>query len=189
MVDDKMFSSSEVEMILRCAQFAASKHRDQRRKDSFKSPYINHPIDVAELIWNVGGYCDIDVVCAALLHDTVEDTDTSLEEIEAKFGKRVASLVSEVTDDKSLPKARRKELQVEHASHLSKEAKLIKLADKIVNVIDIGKSPPPDWSHERLVEYLEWATRVVDQLRGTSESLEKLFDESVDSSMKSLLSV
>lgn len=186
MVDNKSFSATEVSMIMRCVSFAASKHKDQRRKDSDKTPYINHPLTVAELVWNTGKLHDIDVVCAALLHDTVEDTDATFEELSSEFGERVTGFVREVTDDKSLPKDRRKELQIEHASHISTEAKHIKLADKITNVLDIHKSPPPDWTQERLFEYLDWATKVVDQVRGANKALEQHFDESVALARKSL---
>jgi guanosine-3',5'-bis(diphosphate) 3'-pyrophosphohydrolase len=123
--------------ILSAAAFAAAKHRNQRRKDAEASPYINHPIALAELLAFVG-IEDLEVLQAALLHDTVEDTDTSFQELEERFGKAVADIVQEVTDDKALPKGERKRLQVEHAAQLSREAKLVKLADKICNLRDIA---------------------------------------------------
>lgn len=124
------------------AAFAAEKHRSQRRKDVDASPYINHPISLCNILANEGGVQDIDVLCAAMLHDTVEDTETSQDELVRAFGEKVASIVMEVTDDKSLPKAERKLLQIKHASSISTEAKLVKLADKIANLRDILKSPP-----------------------------------------------
>lgn len=160
--------------LLRAAAFAAYKHRDQRRKDADASPYINHPIAVANVLADAG-VDDPIVLAAALLHDTIEDTDTSRAEIEHLFDRQVASIVAEVTDDKSLPKAERKRLQVEHAATISDKAKLVKLADKICNLRDIIESPP-DWPVERKREYFDWAQAVIDRLRGVSPPLEALFD-------------
>lgn len=156
--------------------FAAQKHRDQRRKDPAHSPYINHLIEVTELLWRVGGVREPDVLIAAVLHDSIEDTRTAPHEIRDAFGQAVLDLVLEVSDDKSLPKAERKQLQVEHAPHKSQPAKQIKLADKICNVRDILLNPPPDWPPERCQEYLDWARRVVAGLRGASPALEAEFD-------------
>jgi methylenetetrahydrofolate reductase (NADPH) len=165
--------------LLRALHFAAQKHRDQRRKDSEASPYINHPIEVAEMLARVGGISDLTVLEAALLHDTVEDTETTPAELEAHFGSEVRALVAEVTDDKRLPKQERKRLQIEHAASLSPRAKLVKLADKICNLRDIAHAPPRGWSHERRVEYLAWTERVVEGLRGESAALERRYDEVV----------
>jgi guanosine-3',5'-bis(diphosphate) 3'-pyrophosphohydrolase len=162
--------------ILRAAAFAADRHRNQRRKDEDASPYINHPIALACLLTYECLERDQTVIMAALLHDTVEDTDTSFSELERHFGSDVAGIVRELTDDKLLPKAERKRLQIEHAAHASRPAKLVKLADKICNLRDISTSPPADWSVERKREYFEWAKQVVDQLRGTHGRLEQLFD-------------
>jgi guanosine-3',5'-bis(diphosphate) 3'-pyrophosphohydrolase len=161
--------------IFRTLAFAAEKHRHQRRKDAEASPYINHPIALAELLGSVG-VDDPNVLQAALLHDTVEDTDTTFQELEARFGKEVAGIVREVTDDKSLPKGDRKRLQIEHAAHLSREAKLVKLADKICNLRDINGAPPAGWSIERKREYFDWAKVVVDPIRGIHPELDSLFD-------------
>jgi GTP diphosphokinase / guanosine-3',5'-bis(diphosphate) 3'-diphosphatase len=163
-------------LVLRAAAFAARKHRDQRRKDPQASPYINHPIALAELLSTVGAVDDPKILAAALLHDTVEDTETTVSELEREFGSEIASIVAEVTDDKRLPKQRRKQLQIEHAPHLSRSAKLVKLADKICNVRDVRENPPQDWSLERRREYIEWARRVVDGIRGTNARLERRFD-------------
>ena len=162
--------------LLAALDFAAIRHRDQKRKGTDASPYINHPIEVAQILTSVGGVTDADVLRAAVLHDTVEDTDTSTDEIEANFGAKVRALVDEVSDDKSLPKADRKQLQVEHAPGLSDKAKLIKLADKICNVRDVIHDPPTHWALERRVEYLKWARQVVDGCRGTNDALEAEFD-------------
>ncbi|MFN8656287.1 MAG: HD domain-containing protein [Candidatus Obscuribacterales bacterium] len=165
----------DVTVIFAALRFAALKHKEQRRKDS-KTPYINHPIEVAELLLRVGRETETETVVAALLHDTIEDTNTTAEEIQALFGEKVAGLVKECTDDKSLPKEVRKELQVEHAPHKSEAAKKIKLADKISNVKDVIFTPPPDWSLQRKMEYLTWSERVVEGLRGCSPGLESLYD-------------
>ena len=163
--------------LLGTLHFAADKHRDQRRKDSEASPYINHPIQVAELIARVGELSDLATLQAALLHDTVEDTETTYEEIEERFGNEVAGLVKEVTDDKGLKNETRKRLQVEHAPHLPLKAKLIKIADKISNITSVTYSPPKGWSTERRVEYLDWSARVVEGCRGANEALEAHYDE------------
>ena len=158
------------------ATFAAQKHALQKRKDDVQ-PYINHPIEVADLLVNVGNVDDTDMIAAALLHDTVEDCGVSYAEIAERFGEAVAGYVRELTDDKSLPKAERKRLQIEHAPHLSPQAKQIKLADKISNVRDMIESPPKGWDIERRREYVEWGEKVVAGLRGSNEDLERRFDE------------
>ena len=166
-----------VAMILKAAQFAAVKHRDQRRKDENASPYINHPLALANVLAVEGGVENSEIICAALLHDTIEDTKTTAEELTAIFGDKVTGIVLEVTDDKSLDKAVRKEEQVRHAPHISHEAKLVKLADKICNLRDLVDNPPADWSLERKRAYFDWAGQVVDGVRGSHATLEILFDE------------
>jgi guanosine-3',5'-bis(diphosphate) 3'-pyrophosphohydrolase len=161
--------------VLSAATFAAERHRDQRRKGKDASPYINHPLALASLLAGRGEH-DPTLLMAALLHDTVEDTATSFEDIERAFGAEVADIVREVTDDKTLPKAERKRLQIEHAAHLSRRAKLVKLADKICNLHDMVHSPPTGWSLERRREYFDWAKAVVDPMRGVHPELEALFD-------------
>ena len=170
---------NEVSQLLTALSFAADRHRNQRRKGADASPYINHPIAVATVLAVEGGVTDLGLLTAAILHDAVEDTDTTPAEIEQRFGERVAGLVAEVTDDKSLPKARRKELQVEHARHASAAAKQLKLADKICNLRDLGANPPPDWPSQRRLQYLEWSSRVVAGCRGTNPRLESAFDASL----------
>ena len=167
----------DLTLLLKALAFAAHKHRDQRRKDAQASPYINHPIALADVLVSEGGVTDIEVLCAALLHDTVEDTATTHQELANAFGSRIARMVAEVTDDKSLPPQERKRLQVEHAPKLSREAKLLKLADKICNLRDIVERPPAKWDLQRRREYFEWAERVVEGLRGVHPRLEAAFDE------------
>jgi len=173
-------------ILLKAMRFSAIKHRDQRRKDIIQSPYINHPIQVAETLWEVGGVRDATTLVAAVLHDTIEDTTASPDEIRALFGEEVLTLVQEMTDDKQLPKLERKRLQVEHAPHISPAAKLIKLADKICNLGDILHSPPPDWSLQRRQEYALWTEQVVAGLRGTNPALEKQYDETLEAGKRIL---
>lgn len=168
--------NEELSLILKALDFAANKHRDQRRKDESSTPYINHPIEVTELLINEGNIVDINVLAAAVLHDTVEDTETTAEELQSVFGGEIAAIVAEVTDDKALPKAERKRLQIEHAGNSSDRAKLVKLADKICNLRDMTSKPPADWPLERIREYFDWAYQVIDRLRGTNPALEALFD-------------
>ncbi|XP_039981447.1 guanosine-3',5'-bis(diphosphate) 3'-pyrophosphohydrolase MESH1 [Xiphias gladius] len=164
-------------LLLETVNFAAEKHRNQRRKDADGTPYINHPIGVARILSHEGGVADIEVLQAALLHDTVEDTDTTPAELEAKFGPTVARIVQEVTDDKRLPKQERKRLQVEHAPHCSRQAKLVKLADKLYNLRDLNRCTPVGWTAERVQEYFVWACEVVKGLKGTNSALEEKLEE------------
>jgi guanosine-3',5'-bis(diphosphate) 3'-pyrophosphohydrolase len=143
--------------VIKAMAFAADKHGNQRRKDVDASPYINHPICLANVLINEAGVEDERVLVAAVLHDTIEDTQTSAQELVRLFGKEVADIVLEVTDDKTLSKAERKRLQVEHAPSLTRRAKLVKLADKICNIRDVASSPPADWPLERKQEYFDWA--------------------------------
>jgi guanosine-3',5'-bis(diphosphate) 3'-pyrophosphohydrolase len=164
-------------LVITAAKFAAWKHRDQRRKDADASPYINHPIGLAEILWTEGGVTDTAVLAAALLHDTIEDTETTPEEIRGQFGEAVAGMVEEVTDVKWLTKRSRKKIQVARAARSSNGAKLIKLADKISNVRDILANPPADWTLERRREYFDWAKSVVDQVRTANPKLARRFDQ------------
>jgi guanosine-3',5'-bis(diphosphate) 3'-pyrophosphohydrolase len=166
----------DLAIVLEALGFAAHKHRDQRRKDAAASPYINHPIALANVLVREGGVSEPEVIAAALLHDTVEDTKTTPAELRGAFGERVCRIVEEVTDDKSLPKAERKRLQIEHAATLSREAKLVKLADKICNLRDMAEHPPASWDLARRREYFDWAKAVIDRLRGVHPKLEAAFD-------------
>jgi len=150
-------------IFIKAVAFAAEKHRNQRRRDRDASPYINHPIALANVLANEGGVTDASVLCASVLHDTIEDTETTAEELNKIFGSRITSIVLEVSDDKTLRKDVRKRLQIEHAPHSSPDAKLVKLADKICNLRDMLASPPADWPTERKVEYFAWAGQVAIQ--------------------------
>ena len=167
---------SDLTRLVSAAAFAAHKHRDQRRKDANASPYINHPLELARVLSVEGGVVDPTTLIAALLHDTIEDTDTTAAEVDSEFGTAVCGVVQEVTDDRTLPKAERKRLQVEHAASISDRAKLVKLADKICNLRDVANSPPANWNLDRKREYFDWARTVVDALRGVSPGLEQVFD-------------
>jgi guanosine-3',5'-bis(diphosphate) 3'-pyrophosphohydrolase len=164
-------------LLVDAVAFAAYKHRRQRRKDAEASPYINHPIALARVLSVEGGVSDTTLLAAAVLHDTLEDTETTFEELKERLGAAVAAVVLEVTDDKSLPKKERKRLQIQHASRISRRAKLVKLADKICNVRDVAASPPRTWPLRRRRQYFDWARAVVGRMRGTHRRLERLFDE------------
>jgi guanosine-3',5'-bis(diphosphate) 3'-pyrophosphohydrolase len=167
--------------LLQAASFAAKKHRYQKRKGDDAEPYVNHPLEVANLLAGVGGVEDFDILIAAILHDTVEDTETTAEELTELFGTTVCGYVLEVTDDKSLPKEERKLKQIEHAPHISTGAKHVKLADKISNITDVLHNPPAGWSAERRREYIEWGEKVVAGLRGVNQDLEDYFDNLIAS--------
>jgi len=167
----------ETAVLLEALRFSADKHRDQRRKDRGASPYINHPIAVAHVLATVGGVNDLTTLLGAVLHDTLEDTDTTPEELEEKFGREVRVLVQELTDDKALPKTERKRLQIEHARLASQRAQVIKVADKICNVLDVTYSPPANWSTQRRREYLDWTERVVAGCRACNHALERHYED------------
>ena len=166
--------------VLDALAFSADRHRHQKRKGKLASPYINHPIDVALIIVRDGGVTTAPVLTAALLHDTIEDTDTTAVEIAARFGGDVATLVLEVSDDPALPKAEQRRRQESGASGLSYGAKVIRIADKISNVRDLVDDPPSTWGVRLRRDYLEWTKRVVDRCRGTNEGLERAYDEVYD---------
>jgi guanosine-3',5'-bis(diphosphate) 3'-pyrophosphohydrolase len=165
--------------LIEAINFAAKKHRREKRKGADGEPYINHPLEVLNLLTGVGKVEDFDVLIAAVLHDTIEDTETTEEEIKKLYGAKVSKMVMELTDDKTLPKAERKQLQIEHAPKASIGAKQIKLCDKISNIRDIIENPPDGWTDKRRCEYVEWGEKVVAGLRGANENLEKRFDEIV----------
>lgn len=178
-MDRQAVGRSDTALLLHALAFAADRHRKQRRKGDAGLPYINHLIEVARLIADVGRVTDPSTLAAAALHDVVEDTPTTLEEIERTFGREIRDLVAECTDDKSLPSAERKRRQVESAPGASRKAKTIKLADKIANVVDLTTAAPPDWTLERRRGYFDWSEKVVAGLRGTNAALEKRYDEAL----------
>jgi len=164
-------------LVQKAAQFAAQKHKGQIRKGRDECPYIDHLKSVARVIAEVGDIEDPEILAAAWLHDTLEDTETTPEELEANFDKRVRQLVEEVSDDKSLPKDERKQMQIQHAPTLSQDAVLIKLGDKISNIIDVTNTPPINWNLERRKKYLDWAEMVIDNCPKVNTALEQHFAE------------
>lgn len=163
--------------LARAWDFAARRHVQQRRKGEAAEPYVNHLAEVAHLLAEATGGADPVLVIAGVLHDTIEDTATTRADLERIFGPEVAALVAEVTDDKTLPKAERKRLQVVTAPHKSARAKMIKLADKTSNLRALAASPPLSWDLARRIEYFRWAAEVVAGCRGVNPRLEALFDE------------
>ncbi len=173
-------------VLVRAYAFAAECHRDQRRKGSDSQPYINHLTDVARILWAIGGIHDIATIAAGILHDTIEDTKLTEEDLAKEFGAEIAAIVMELTDDMTLPGDERKRCQVEHADSLSAPAGRIKIADKISNIEDVIANPPTDWSIARRKAYVEWGKAVVDRIPKTGGTLEGYFDSLYERAMKSL---
>lgn len=170
------FTSASLPILVKALAFASRKHSHQRRKDADESPYINHPISLISILVIEAQIHDPDVLCGALLHDTIEDTETTTEELTEIFGGAIATVVSEVTDDKSLPKQERKRRQIDHAPHLSPNARLVKCADKIANLRDVADNPPADWPIDRRRDYFDLAKDVVDGMPDLPAQLRALFD-------------
>lgn len=168
---------SDMARLIQAVEFASRKHSKQRRKDADASPYINHPIALASVLAVEAGVTDLTTLQAAILHDTIEDTKTTYDELVGRFGAALADVVMEVTDDKSLKKDERKQLQISHAPMKSPQAAMVKIADKICNLRDIASSPPAGWSEQRKREYSDWAKKVVDGLPVVEKTLMSLFDE------------
>lgn len=160
-----------IALFMKCVQFSAQKHKDQRRKDDAATPYINHPINVATILAVEGSINDEEVLMAALLHDTVEDTDTTFEEIEDIFGSVVCGIVREVTDDKSLEKQERKRLQIVHAATASHKAKLVKLADKLDNLRDLLKNTPNGWTQVIITYFVSLRNCIILTFRNEERSI------------------
>jgi len=172
-----MPEKTELQLLVKALAFAAHKHRDQRRIDVHASPYIVHPIALTDVLVNEAEITDTTILCGSLLHDTIEDTETTVQELKEAFGEEITSIVLEVTDDKELDKHVRKQAQIDHAPHLSRKAKAVKLADKISNLRDIVTTPPSDWSLDRRQRYFDWSKTVIDGLRGDWPILEDKFDQ------------
>jgi (p)ppGpp synthase/HD superfamily hydrolase len=179
-------ADSSIQAILRALSFAAHKHQDQRRKGAGSPPFINHAIEVANIVARVEGITDPVTLQAAILHDTLEDTDTSPEELETEFGPAVRAIVEEVSDDRRLEKVERRRQQVETAHRLSAPAKAIRLADKIANVRAVAHAPPIGWSRDRRLDYIAWSQEVVAGCRGCCPSLERHYDEAIREALEIL---
>lgn len=164
-----------VARVLRAAVYSARAHRDQRRKNSIAEPYINHPLRVAENLSAINA--PEAAIIAALLHDTVEDTDTTMDDIENEFGMIVRGVTAEVTDDKTKPSPVRKQAQIDHAPNASNFAKYVKLSDKLDNCSDLIARTPVGWDAKRVAEYFAWSEKVVAGLRGTHAGLESRLDD------------
>ena len=173
---DPTNTAAAIHTVLQAAHFAAIKHAGQKRKGAAAEPYVNHVLEVAGLVAGAIAQPDVNLIAAALLHDTIEDTNTTREELTAAFGSDVTELVLEVTDDKTLPDAERKRRQVEHAPHLSVRAQTIKIADKISNLRGILESPPADWDRSRKEVYFLWGKQVVDGMTAPNPALRHQFD-------------
>lgn len=161
----------ELERLLKAVEYAAEKHNGQVRKDAESTPYIIHPIGVARLLWEVGNIRSINILTSALLHDTLEDTDATEQEIETLFGTRVLYTVKEVSNESGLSTQKNKERQIEHAPTMSLDGQLVKLADRLYNIRDLN-NPPPSWSDEKVSEYYGWGEKLLKRLKGTNEGLE-----------------
>lgn len=176
-ISDVMSNLNNLQRFVEAVDFAAVKHTNQRRKDPNETPYINHPIGVAQIISNEANIYNVDILIGAILHDTVEDTDTTLEEIENVFGSKMRSIVSEVSDDKTKSKEERKQAQIDKSPFVSYEAKIVKLADKLYNLRDLERQTPKGWNEERVQEYFVWASKVCNSIRGVCKPLDEKLDE------------
>ena len=164
-----------IKKITDACYFATEKHTKQRRKNANKDPYINHPMEVMYILTECG-ITDVNTLCGALLHDTIEDTNTTKEEIISRFGEEVYNIVLECSDDKSFDKITRKRQQIKHSENISDKAKLVKLADKYSNIHGLLSDPPSEWSNEQITGYIRWGYVVCQKLYGVqgAESLDKL---------------
>lgn len=181
-----MSDHRDIPFLLSALHFAAQKHQDQRRKNKEAPPYVNHLIEVAEILTTVGQVTDVEVLAAAILHDTIEDTATTGEEIGEHFGQNVKAIVLEVTDDKKQTKEKRKRLQVENAPKKSHQAKLVKIADKISNISQLADKPPKGWNLKRRKEYIAWAQEVVKAMGNVHPDLERLFKQKAKENLKKM---
>ncbi|TKR96578.1 hypothetical protein L596_010579 [Steinernema carpocapsae] len=170
----------DLKLIIKASDYAARRHRNQKRKDHNGTPYINHPLGVAQILSEEAKVTDAATLAAAILHDTVEDTKATFEEIQELFGDEICHIVRECTDDKSLSKAARKQAQIDNAAHHSHKAKLVYLADKLYNLRDLERQTPIGWDRRRVHEYFKWSKQVIAQLKGTNDNLEALLDDIVN---------
>lgn len=170
--------------VLKAADAAARWHVHQRRKGAAAEPYINHLLEVASLVTEATGAREPDLVIAALLHDAIEDQQVPRDVIANAFGNVVAEFVEEVTDDKSLPKEARKQLQIKTAPLKSRGAKILKLADIISNLKALSASPPADWTVQRRLKYVVWARAVAAGLKGASPMLEDQLERAAEEAQR-----
>lgn len=180
------FSKEQIELLLKGIMFASTKHQGQFRKDEVKTPYILHPMGVARSLFKEGNVRDIDVLLAAFLHETLEDTDTTIQELETFFGSKVSNIVAELTNDPPLMTEENKERQIEHVSLMSPEARLVKLADRLYNIRDM-KTPPKTWDKDKILSYLEWDIKLKNALAGTNSELETALQKEIRCQLSRLL--
>jgi (p)ppGpp synthase/HD superfamily hydrolase len=166
------------DLFFKALLLAADKHSDHRRKGSNGTPYINHLIKVAEILHTIGLEKNDTLLAAALLHDVIEDTPVTKEELSVLIGADVANLVAEVTDDMTLTYEERKREQIKKALFISEDAKKIKIADKISNINDM-LNLPVNWSDRRKIQYLEWSEQVIANCKGVNKLLDDAFDKTV----------
>lgn len=171
------FTFEDLQQLVGSLSYSAVQHQDQRRKNARKTPYINHPIALLHVLVVEAGVQDKSALNGALLHDTIEDTDAEEEDLRARFGNAITDVVVAMSDDKSLPKDVRKQLQIDHAKDWNYSARLAEYADKICNMRDLLVEFPEGWTLQRVREFFDWAKAVIDQIRGTHEKLDVIFDE------------
>jgi guanosine-3',5'-bis(diphosphate) 3'-pyrophosphohydrolase len=172
------FGSSDTDplnLVIRAAYFAGEKHRLQRRSDVEQTPYINHPLELAHILTEEGGINCLDTICASLLHDTLEDTDTSSDELKKHFGDVIASIVMEVSNDMTLSSQQRRVYELEKVVSLSHKAKLVKIADKLANIRDVSTMPPMGWTREKKQDYFDFALEIINQIGSVSPRLHQIF--------------
>lgn len=162
-------------LVVRAAYFAGEKHRLQRRSDIEQTPYINHPLELAHILTEEGDIYCMDTICASLLHDTLEDTETSPEELNKHFGEIITSIVIEVSNDMTLNSQQRREYELRKVASLSNKAKLVKIADKLANIRDVSTMPPAGWTREKKQNYFDFALEIVDQVKDASPRLHQIF--------------
>jgi uncharacterized protein (UPF0147 family) len=172
--------NADLRRLTKALLFAAEAHRNQRRKGAAQEPYLNHLVEVLDLLVQATDGTDTDMLIAAILHDVVEDTSASYEDVAKKFGERVAGIVRENSDDMTLPKAERRRARIAAMPLKSREARLVKMADVISNLRAIAVSPPAGWSADRKLGYLEGCRQLIDAGRGTDAAIERTFDQTAD---------
>jgi (p)ppGpp synthase/HD superfamily hydrolase len=174
-------------LVSRAAEFAARAHVDQHRKGIAQEPYVNHLAEVADLLARATDGADAALVAAGWLHDTLEDTPLTVEDLTERFGADVTGLVREVTDDKSLPKATRKQLQIDKMASTSPRAQLLKFADKTSNIRALINSPPAGWGFDRLLDYVDWGVAVIGRATVSNAFLEEQFHAAVADARATIL--
>ncbi|EFO18322.1 hypothetical protein LOAG_10172 [Loa loa] len=173
-----------ISLIIEAVDLAARRHRQQRRKDAAQTPYVNHPIGVAYILTSEGQITDTTTIIAAILHDIVEHTKTTDEEIRKMFGDEIADIVKECTMVRSMKREARMKSELEKASKLSHKAKLVQLADKLNNIRDIERGTPLGWTKQHVTEYIIFAKDLLSKIRGIHGPLESALDDIINKHIK-----